>query len=353
MLSFVRAKCILLSGCITALVLFSACSSIPASSGSVSSANIPSQTPANQEQLDALEDALVPMEERCSSFEILEMEILSESAWETAPMLDQAIDTNQITWREYLKASPSRSLFSARIDTTYTTETKILGPQSPDGEWSVWGVMEEKGDSLLVEHTLLVACEESSTPSATDPQAAEMDLTTDQWEIMQRQLRALITCGIWKDYSTPADWNDTETANWLALRLKDWPNFDANPIPLSSCSVVLQADFSAENGTWGNNPTLLPESLRMEKELALPELTVDAQQFMDEHATVEYRRVEDTIVADVTIDIKYPTHLENFALDVTEDGQQPIQMQYTFGLVPDNTGPVSRTWLKQAVLIAE
>lgn len=154
-------------------------------------------------------------------------------------------------------------------------------------------------------------------------------------------------------YSTPADWNETETANWLALRLKDWSNFDANPIPLSSCWVVLQADFSAENGIWGNNPTLLPETLRTEKELDLPELTVDVQQFMNEHATVEYRRAEDTIVADVTIDMKYPTHLENFALALTEDEQQPIQMQYTFGLVPDNTGPVSRTWLKQDVLIAE
>lgn len=270
---------------------------------------------------------------RYSDFEVQSAAVVERESWDGCPLIDQALDAGGRTWRNYLAADEGRRLFTAEILAQYTPETAICGPQYSDGIWTVWGVLEPQGSVEAVEYCTVTHITEREDPAG--PRARELELTADQWAMAQRQLRALAACGVWRDYTSPADWSAEELARWLAIRIRDWPFTSRDSLEEWDIVLLLQADFSPENGAWGGIDTSLAPA-KLAGPVELPADAPDADLFMQD-CTVDWSREGDELVARLTAVLT----------------GQTVRMEYRFGLVPEDTGPVSRTWLKQARLLEE
>lgn len=269
---------------------------------------------------------------RFALFEIEELSYVEPEDWEATGMLDEMID-GQKSWRDYLKADPDRCLWFARTSTRYQPEIAYTAPQTSDGVWEKYLLLEPEGDGYRVVSERAIGG--TDAPELPDEYIqTELGLTTDQHLMLQHQTSALVFSGIRRDFDSPSEWTVDELAGWVKYRLLLWPShYEENPLPLDRLSTLLQADFSPENEQWGNCPDLFPAALEGKTELPLGDpLTIP----QDEQVSVEYRREGDTVIAQAV---------------VRDSGGEKICMEYTFGLVPEDTGPVSRTWIQSVRVV--
>ncbi len=290
------------------------------------------QRPTQAQAKAALEKYMQYDERRFALFEIEELSYVEPEDWEATGMLDEMIDS-QTSWGDCLKADPDCCLWFARTATRYQPETAITAPQTSDGGWERYLLLEPEGDGYRVVSERVSGGMEMPEPPAEHTQT-ELGLTSDQWTMLQHQMSALVFSGIRRDFDSPSEWTADELAGWVKYRLLYWPSqYEEDPFPLSRLSMLLQADFSPENEQWGNCPDLLPAALEGKTELPLGDPPTMPQ---DEQVSVQYRREGDTVVAEAV---------------VTDGNGEEMCIQYTFGLVPD-IGPVSRTWVQSARVVS-
>ena len=284
-------------------------------------------------------------EERLSAFEVLRAETAPPSEWDEWPRLEEYLAEDGLTWRDWLEVDDARQLFVAELRVKYTPETAICGPQYKDGIWTVLTPMVPADGELLVKESMVAAIGED--PAPTDPDAAALGLTDDQWAMVNHQLTALVGCGVWRDYDSPGQWTQEQFTLWLALRAKDWPGME-DTLSESDVLRMTQADFSPENAAWSGTDIRLQQSgLFTDGRLQLPDMPQAAASM--ETCAVEYRREAAQLpVADEYAAVTEP---EELVATVTIGADTPVRMEYRFGLIPEGTGPAARPWLKQARLL--
>lgn len=271
-------------------------------------------------------------EKQFEVFEIRAVKAVPPKLWDTIPFINEVIDIDQTTWKECLEKEPHQQLIFAEIDTKYTPETKILGPQNPDGVWSVWAVTDETGTQVICCRIVDILPNVSDSLS-DNPTGKALNLTQDQWTMLGNQVAALTASGIWKDFTSPADWTEKEFFQWLNLRRQDWAILQDSPTGVYD--IVVQADFSPKNTIGQTAADLFPKELQKNEKWNFEPLSESAKQFMEKNTTVEYKRQKNEIVAVVQI-----------------DAPEQVTMEYTFGIAEGNNGPTGRTYLKHARQIA-
>lgn len=286
--------------------------------------------------------------ERFSVLEVLRAEPAPPAEWDAWPRLEEVLTEEGITWREWLEADDARQLFVAELRVKYTPEATICGPQYGSGIWTVLASMEPTDGELVLGDSMVAGIDED--PAPTDPDAAALRLTDDQWAMVNHQLAALAGCGVWRDYDSPREWTQEELTLWLALRAQDWPDRE-DSLSESDVLRMAQADFSPENCSWNSTDIRLQESgLLSEGEVPLP--AADPLARLDEQTAVEYRREPAQLpVPDEYDGMVEPDELVAVVTLETDEG--PVCMEYRFGLIPEGVGPCGRTWLKQARRLAE
>ena len=275
------------------------------------------------------------------------------------PLTDNTPWLDGRSWMDCI-TDPGGCLLMAQTTTEYTPETLISGPQYSDGVTThmylaVYGAnMEDfeivKGAEgfesvegaegwIIADQWGYYTSSELPEPSP-DPAQEELDLTRAQWLMLQHQTRALALSGIFRDLDDPLqELTPAECAWYLYARSESWFGLTDEGRTQTPSSIIFQADFTAENGVWaadwrGGGPCM-PKALKGPEEV-LPaqnpdEETIRAALDADPNAIV-YERTGDTVTATLTLPLESGT----------------IAMDYTFGLVPDSTGPVSRTYLQSA-----
>ena len=263
------------------------------------------------------------------------------------------------SWMDCI-ADPGGCLLMAQTTTEYTPETLISGPQYSDGVTThmylaVYGAnMEDfeivKGlegfESVEGAEGWIIADQwgyytSSELPEPSpDPAQEELGLTRAQWITLQHQTRALALSGIFRDLENPLEeLTPAECAWYLYARSESWFGLTGEGRTETSSSIIFQADFAEENASWtsdwrGGGP-YMPAALQGPEEVFPSQdpdqETIRAALDADPNAIV-YERTGDTVTATLTLPLESGT----------------IAMEYTFGLVPDSTGPVSRTYLQSA-----
>ena len=314
------------------------------------------QSAPADEALDeaALAEALrlhcVPDESRLAAFEVRSAGVVPPEGWDEYPLLDEHLVEQERTWRGWLEADEVRRLFAAVFRVEYTPEATINGPQYAGGIWTVLALLEPAGEGYDIVASSVADIGPDDVPASFE--AAELAVTDDQWAILQHQLAALAAGGVWRDYTSPADWTAEEFTCWLALRAQSWPGTDGQALSQADVLRMVQADFSPENGVWNSADVRLQESGLLDNGLVALPAAEDPARFFEEQVSVEYSRQltkdqaaegnapmrpVDEVVATVTIP--------------TTEGE--VRMEYRFGLVPPDNGPVSRTWLMEARRLTE
>lgn len=343
-----RFVCLLLAGAALAALLGGCAGGGPDVSASSLSSPFAGQTTPGGEELAAIEEAVRASATAADSgrylsysFEflgVLTPEERAGLAWLDEIYFMPGSDApDPVSWREHLAAHPGSQVARAELAFEYTPETKILGPQNPDGQYSNCYLVTQtpQGWQITDVYTEFLA----APPAAgADPLQQELGLTRAQWLTLQHQTRSLVSGGIARSFSDWEQLTPEELGHYLYARAADWGGADR--LGNSPCygleSTILQADFSAENGVWGS---FLGEWARQEG----AELTAapsESQQALaaaleDGSLPLEYARTGD----EVTVTARIPT------------GDAAAVVRYTFGLVPEGGGPTSRTWCKGAELL--
>ena len=342
-----------------ALVLALSCGCGPAAPAArqearqAGSASAAQSAPAH-EALDkaALAEALrlrcVPDESRLAAFEVRAAGVVPPGSWDEYPLLDEYLVEQGQTWRGWLEAGEGRRLFSAVFRVKYTPEAAINGPQYAGGVWTVLALLEPAGAGYDIVTSSVADIGPDDAPAP--PEAAELAVTDDQWAILQHQLAALTAGGVWRDYDSPADWTAEEFTRWLALRAQSWPGTDGQALSEAEVLRMVQADFSPENAAWNSADVRLRESGLLEDGLVALPAAEDPAPFFEEQVSVEYfRQLAQDHAADGNAPLRPVDEVVATATIPTQEGE--VRMEYRFGLVPPDSGPVSRTWLKQACLL--
>lgn len=243
------------------------------------------------------------------------------------------------SWMDCI-ADPGGCLLMAQTTTEYTPEAILCGPQYSDGVMThVYLAVNGEEGWTIADQWGYYKGSELPEPSP-DPAQEELGLTRNQWVMLQHQTRALALSGIFRDLDDPlTELTAEEWANYLYARSESWFGLTEEGRTETSSSIIFQADFTAENGVWaadwrGGGPCM-PKALKGPEEVFPAqnpdEETIRAALDADPNAIV-YERTGDTVTATLTLPLESGT----------------IAMEYTFGLVPDSTGPVSRTYLQSA-----
>ena len=235
---------------------------------------------------------------------------------------------------------PGGCLLMVRTTTEYTPEAILCGPQYSDGTADyVYLALKEDAGWTIADGWRYYMGGEPVTPS-TAPMQQELELTIQQWLMLQNQTRALALSGIFRDLDDPLqELTPAECAWYLYARAESWFGLTDEGRTETPSGIIFQADFARENASWagdwrGGGPCM-PVALQSPEEV-LPaqnpdEAAIRAALHADPDAIV-YERTGDTVTATLTLPLESGT----------------IAMEYTFGLVPDSTGPVSRTYLQTA-----
>ncbi|WP_418667676.1 hypothetical protein, partial [Allofournierella sp.] len=169
-----------------------------------------------------------------------------------------------ISWRGYLAVHPACQVAQTELVYEYTPETAILGPQYPHGQYAVYSLLTQtaQGWQAVDSHRVYLAEPPGAPP---EPLQQQLDLTRSQWVMLQHQVRSLVSGGIARSFSGVQEFSPQELGRYLCARASDW---NAAGVLSGSPSdglvgVILQADFSAENGSWVG-ADLLPEWARQE-----------------------------------------------------------------------------------------
>lgn len=243
-----------------------------------------------------------------------------------------------VGWAQYLSEHPGSQVAWCTEEFLYTPETAILGPQNSDGSYRIYSLAEKTaaGYEILSVHPVYL----SAASMPPDPARQELELTPAQWAMVQHQARSLAASGIVQGFSGLSDLSPSQVSNYLWARAGDWGGADAlEGYPANSlAAIVLQADFSAENGTWVSADAL-PEWARAEgaQLAAAPCEQWEALTAALENGslTLEYARQGEELLVTARI----------------PSGGAAVVLRYTFGLVPEGSGPTARTWCKGAELL--
>ena len=243
------------------------------------------------------------------------------------------------SWMDCI-ADPGGCLLMAQTTTEYAPETIIAGPQYSDGVMThVYLAVNGEEGWTIADDWRYYQGSEPPEPSP-DPAQEELGLTRNQWVMLQHQTRALALSGIFRDLDDPlTELTAAECACYLYARSESWFGLTDEGRTEMPSGSIFQADFAAENSSWaadwrGGGP-YMPAALQGPEEV-FPSPNPDGENIRaalnaDPQAIV-YSRTGDVVTATLTLPLENGT----------------IAMEYTFGLVPDTTGPVSRTWLQSA-----
>lgn len=267
--------------------------------------------------------------------------VIPPKEWEDLelPLADGNTHLEGESWMDCI-ADPGGCLLMAQTTTEYTPEALVGVPQYSDGVMThVYLAVNGDEGWTIADQWGNYKGSELPEPSP-DPAQEELGLTRNQWVMLQHQTRALALSGIFRDLNAPLnDLTAEEWANYLYARSESWSGLTGEGRTETSSSIIFQADFAEENASWtsdwrGGGPCM-PKALKGPEEV-LPaqnpdEETIRAALDADPNAIV-YERTGDTVTATLTLPLENGT----------------IAMEYTFGLVPDSTGPVSRTYLQSA-----
>lgn len=243
------------------------------------------------------------------------------------------------SWMDCI-ADPGGCLLMAQTTTEYAPETIIAGPQYSDGVMThVYLAVNGEEGWTIADDWRYYQGSEPPEPSP-DPAQEELGLTRSQWIMLQNQTRALALSGIFRDLDDPlTELSAAECAWYLYARSESWFGLTDEGRTEMPSGSIFQADFAAENSSWaadwrGGGP-YMPAALQGPEEV-FPSPNPDGETIRaaldaDPNAIV-YSRTGDVVTATLTLPLESGT----------------IAMEYTFGLVPDTTGPVSRTWLQSA-----
>lgn len=255
------------------------------------------------------------------------------------PLTDNTPWLDGRSWMDCI-TDPGGCLLMVRTTTEYTPETMIGAPQYSDGVADhVYLALKEETGWTIADQWGYYTSSELPEPSP-DPIQEELDLTRAQWLMLQHQTRALALSGIFRDLDDPLqELTPAECAWYLYARSESWFGLTDEGRTQTPSSIIFQADFAAENGVWaadwrGGGPCM-PKALKGPEEVFPAqnpdEETIRAALDADPNAIV-YERTGDVVTATLTLPLESGT----------------VAMEYTFGLVSDDTGPVSRTWLQSA-----
>ena len=227
---------------------------------------------------------------------------------------------------------PGGCLLMVRTTTEYTPEAILCGPQYSDGTADyVYLALKEEAGWTIADGWRYYMGGEPVTPS-TDPMQQELGLTRNQWVMLQHQTRALALSGIFRDLDDPlTELTAEEWANYLYARSESWFGLAEDGSTEAPAGTIFRADFTDRIS--GEDPT--PAALENTEE-PLPAPCAACEEIKtlldaDPNA-IAYSRTGDVVTATLTLPLESGT----------------IAMEYTFGLVPDDPAPFSRTYLQSA-----
>ena len=247
------------------------------------------------------------------------------------PLTDNTPWLDGRSWMDCITA-PGGCLLMVRTTTEYTPEAILCAPQYSDGVADhVYLALKEETGWTIADGWRYYMGGEPPTPS-TDPMQQELELTMQQWITLQHQTRALALSGIFRDLNAPLnDLTAEEWANYLYARSESWSGLTGEGRTETPVGSIFRADFTDRIS--GENPT--PAALEnAEEPLPAPCAAYEEIKALlnADPQAIAYSRTGDVVTATLTLPLESGT----------------IAMEYTFGLVPDSTGPVSRTYLQSA-----
>ena len=227
---------------------------------------------------------------------------------------------------------PGGCLLMVRTTTEYTPEAILCGPQYSDGTADyVYLALKEEAGWTIADGWRYYMGGEPVTPS-TDPMQQELELTIQQWLMLQNQTRALALSGIFRDLNAPLnDLTAEEWANYLYARSESWSGLTGEGRTETPAGSIFRADFTDRIS--GEDPT--PAALEnAEEPLPAPCAAYEEIKALlnADPQAIAYSRTGDVVTATLTLPLESGT----------------IAMEYTFGLVPDDPAPFSRTYLQSA-----
>lgn len=235
------------------------------------------------------------------------------------------------SWMDCI-ADPGGCLLMAQTTTEYTPEALVGVPQYSDGVMThVYLAVNGEEGWTIADGWRYYMGGEPVTPS-TDPMQQELELTIQQWLMLQNQTRALALSGIFRDLDDPlTELTAEEWANYLYARSESWFGLAEDGSTEAPAGTIFRADFTDRIS--GEDPT--PAALENTEE-PLPAPCAGCEEIKtlldaDPNA-IAYSRTGDVVTATLTLPLESGT----------------VAMEYTFGLVPDDPAPFSRTYLQSA-----
>lgn len=235
------------------------------------------------------------------------------------------------SWMDCI-ADPGGCLLMAQTTTEYAPETIIAGPQYSDGVMThVYLAVNGEEGWTIADDWRYYQGSEPPEPSP-DPAQEELGLTRNQWVMLQHQTRALALSGIFRDLDDPLkELSAEEWANYLYARSESWFGLSEDGSTEAPAGTIFRADFTDRIS--GEDP--LPAALENTEE-PLPAPCAACEEIKTllnaNPQAIVYSRTGDVVTATLTLPLESGT----------------IAMEYTFGLVPDDPAPFSRTYLQSA-----
>ena len=259
--------------------------------------------------------------------------VIPPEEWEDLelPLADGNTHLEGKSWMDCI-ADPGGCLLMAQTTTEYTPEALVGVPQYSDGVMThVYLAVNGDEGWTIADQWGNYKGSELPEPSP-DPAQEELGLTRNQWLMLQNQTRALALSGIFRDLNVPLnDLTSEEWANYLYARSESWSGLTGEGRTETPVGSIFRADFTDRIS--GENPT--PAALEnAEEPLPAPCAAYEEIKALlnaDPNAIV-YERTGDVVTATLTLPLESGT----------------VAMEYTFGLVPDDPAPFSRTYLQSA-----
>lgn len=243
------------------------------------------------------------------------------------------------SWMDCI-AEPGGCILMAQTTTEYTPEAILAGPQYSDGVMThVYLALNGADGWTIADSWCYYKGSELPEPSP-HPTQEQLGLTRPQWIMLQHQTRALALSGIFRDLNDPLqELTADECARYLYARSESWFGLTDEGRTEMPSGSIFQADFAAENSSWaadwrGGGP-YMPAALQGPEEVfpaPNPDQEIIRAALDAAPNAIVYSRTGDGVTATLTLPLESGT----------------VAMEYTFGLVPDTTGPVSRTYLQSA-----
>ena len=261
------------------------------------------------------------------------MRVIPPKEWEDLqlPLTSGNTQLEGKSWMDCI-ADPGGCLLMAQTTTEYAPETIIAGPQYSDGVMThVYLAVNSEEGWTIADDWRYYQGSEPPEPSP-DPAQEELGLTRSQWIMLQNQTRALALSGIFRDLDDPlTELTAEEWANYLYARSESWFGLAEDGSTEAPAGTIFRADFTDRIS--GEDP--LPAALENAEE-PLPAPCAACEEIKTllnaNPNAIVYSRTGDVVTATLTLPLESGT----------------IAMEYTFGLVPDDPAPFSRTYLQSA-----